>query len=196
MREEDWELRQTKTHSISFLVCPAWFLCFFLSTYLSINPSPSVSHSEFRKFRSVALADVTVVPLRARNFRYFYSITPAGGRLGPSRGISIEFQTIFKLRLIWLVTGGYMREREKERGREKKREGKSRQLARVCSQRRSSCAVRGWFEAGGEIYGFYYRPYGSLKRHDIYKQSIVCFARTAARGKTEVRRNHVSPVRK
>jgi len=65
------------------------------------------SHSEFRKFRPLALADVTVVPLRARNFRYFYSITrpPAGTGGGPVAGhLSIEFQTKFKLRLIWLAT--------------------------------------------------------------------------------------------
>jgi len=104
-------------------------------------------HPEFRKFRSVALADVTVVPLRARNFRYFYSITPAGGRSGPSRGISIEFQTIFKLRLIWLAIGGCARACVWEK--EKKRKSRSGQSTRVCSRRRCSRAIPGWFEAEG-----------------------------------------------
>jgi len=59
--------------------------------------------------------------------------------------------------------------------------------------------VRVRFQVGsrprGEIYGFYYRPYDSLKRHDIYKQSIVCFALSTPRGKTEARyNNHVSLV--
>lgn len=53
----------------------------------SLRQSVSLrSRPEFRKFRSVASANVTVVPLRARNFRYFYSITrPPAARRGVSR---------------------------------------------------------------------------------------------------------------
>jgi len=135
---------------------------------------------------------VTVVPLRARNFRYFYSITPAGGRGDSSRGISIEFQTIFKLHLIWLAIDGCARACVWEREKKRKRGKADRDNPRVYAL---DADVRVRFQVGSRPRAEYYRLYDSLKRHDIYKQSIVCFARSMPRGKTEARyNNHVSLV--
>lgn len=180
VRGEDWELRQTKMQSVlrlSVSISPS--LSFDISLYQFTSLQ---SHLEFRKFHSAALADVTVVPLHARNFRYFYLITrPLASEAARRGGISIEFQTKFKLRLIWLAAG------------KREREGRSRQPTRVFSRRR---CVRVRFRAVSRS-GMRYtdsiidqQPRGSLKRHDIYKQSVVRFVLDRpARGKAETQHN-------